>query len=82
MTSAALPLLRCHSLRMSGLKRMRILFWLCCRGYNTDIERRKAQDMDGVRLLSLPDFCELLRWGIIMGVSPATQSYSSGLAGK
>ncbi len=27
--------------------------------------------MDGVRLLSLMDFCELLRWGIIMGVSPS-----------
>ena len=38
--------------------------------------------MDGVRLLSLPDFCELLRWGIIMGVSPATHSNGSDLAGN
>ena len=25
--------------------------------------------MSGIRVLSLTDFCELLRWGIIMGVS-------------
>ena len=42
--------------------------WLACRGYNTDTERRRAQQMEGVQLLSLSKFCELLRWGIIMGV--------------
>ena len=38
-------------------------------GYNTEEERAAAAALPGVRLLSLPDFCELLRWGVVMGVS-------------
>jgi hypothetical protein len=38
-------------------------------GYNTEEERAAAAALPGVRLLSLPDFCELLRWGVLMGVS-------------
>lgn len=30
--------------------------------------------MKGVQLLSLTDFCELLRWGIIMGVRCSPRS--------
>lgn len=38
-------------------------------GYNTEEERAAAAALPGVRLLALPDFCELLRWGVVMGVS-------------
>ena len=57
---------------------------LSCRGYNTQEERRRAQHMSGVQLLSLTGFCELLRWGIIMGVDdgcePTMEEVAAGVA--
>lgn len=38
-------------------------------GYNTAEERAAAARLPGVRLLSRPQFLELLRWGVVMGVS-------------
>lgn len=39
-----------------------------CRGYSTQAEKEAAQDTKGVRLISLNEFQELLKWGIMMGV--------------
>ena len=40
----------------------------CCRGYNLPHERAAAAATPGVRLLTLGQGCELLKWGIIMEV--------------
>jgi hypothetical protein len=40
-------------------------------GYNTPEERQAAAALPGVRVISLPEFCELLRWGIVMQASRA-----------
>ena len=45
--------------------------YLASWGYCTDEERAAAARLPGVRLLTLPQFCELLRWGVVMGVSCA-----------
>lgn len=37
-------------------------------GYNTPQERAAAAALPGVRLLTRPQFCELLRWGVVMEV--------------
>lgn len=38
-------------------------------GYNTAEERAAAARLPGVRLLSRPQFVELLRWGVVMEAS-------------
>lgn len=43
--------------------------YLASWGYCTDEERAAAARLPGVRVLALPQFCELLRWGVVMGVS-------------
>lgn len=42
--------------------------WLADWGYNTAEERAAAAALPGVRLLSRPQFCELLKWGVVMEV--------------
>ncbi|KAL4448327.1 hypothetical protein ABPG75_005546 [Micractinium tetrahymenae] len=42
--------------------------WLADWGYNTPEERAAAAALPGVRLLSRPQFCELLKWGVVMEV--------------
>ena len=44
--------------------------WLADWGYNTPEERERAAagQLPGVRVITLPQFCELLRWGVISGV--------------
>ncbi|KAL3150803.1 hypothetical protein ABBQ32_000564 [Trebouxia sp. C0010 RCD-2024] len=37
-------------------------------GYSTQAEKEAAKDTKGVRLISLTEFQELLKWGILMGV--------------
>ena len=41
----------------------------CCRGYSTEAEKEAAKNTKGVRLINLTEFQELLKWGILMGVS-------------
>eukprot|EP00873_Tetraselmis_striata_P033143 jgi/Tetstr1/453407/TSEL_040389.t1 len=36
-------------------------------GYNTEDERAEARAA-GIRVLSLEECCELLKWGVLMGV--------------
>ena len=38
------------------------------RGYNTEEERQAAAKSPGIKVLTLPQCCELLKWGIIMEV--------------
>lgn len=38
------------------------------RGYNTEAERTEARQA-GIRVLGLEQCCELLKWGMVMGVS-------------
>ncbi|KAH7624073.1 hypothetical protein NADE_008885 [Nannochloris sp. 'desiccata'] len=42
-------------------------------GYNTEEERAAAAKLPGVRVITLPQFCELLRFGIIMEVDDGCQ---------
>jgi hypothetical protein len=51
-----------------------------CRGYNLPHERQAAAALPGVRLLTLPQCCELLRWGIIMEVRPSSGTWHSAPA--
>ncbi|KAI3426337.1 hypothetical protein D9Q98_008710 [Chlorella vulgaris] len=55
-------------------------------GYNTPEERQAAAQLPGVRLLALPEFCELLRWGIVMrvddGCEPTAEEVAAGLNGS
>lgn len=54
--------------------------WLADWGYNTEGERAAAAALPGVRLLSRPQFCELLKWGVVMEVGGWAGFV--GLAGK
>lgn len=47
--------------------------YLASWGYNTAEERVAAAELPGVRVLALPQFCELLRFGIVMGVDDGCQ---------
>ena len=47
--------------------------YLASWGYNTDAERAEASEIPGIRIITLPQFCELLRFGIIMGVDDGCQ---------
>ncbi len=38
------------------------------RGYSTPEEKAAAQQLDGVRSITLKQFNELLKWGLIAGV--------------
>jgi len=42
-------------------------------GYNTHEERAAAAKLRGVRVITLPQFCELLCFGIIMEVDDRCQ---------
>ena len=42
-------------------------------GYNTEDERAAAAELPGVRVITLSQFCELLRFGIIMEVDDGCQ---------
>ena len=52
------------------------LHWCSCwhssrsllyRGYCTDEEKEEAETIEGVRSITLPQFNELVKWGILMG---------------
>ena len=43
------------------------------RGYNTEAEREAAADLPGVRSISLEQFNELVKFGILMGVDDGCQ---------
>jgi hypothetical protein len=47
--------------------------YLAAWGYNTEEERAAAANLPGVRVITLPQFCELLRFGIIMEVDDGCQ---------
>ena len=72
-TGAGVPCSRRHRRRQVGL----CISCCCCRwklyladwGYNTAEERAAAARLPGVRLLSRPQFLELLRWGVVMEAS-------------
>lgn len=55
----------------SRLDARRWRLYLADWGYNTPEERAAAAELPGVRVISLPEFFELLRWGIVMQVSRA-----------
>lgn len=59
---AALPL-------QPELRPSRWKLYLADWGYNTADERAAAAKLPGVRLLSRPQFVELLRWGVVMEAS-------------
>ncbi len=40
-----------------------------CRGYNTKHEQSQARHVQGLLTINLKQFAELLRWGMVMGVS-------------
>ena len=52
-------------------------------GYCTDGERASAAELPGVRPLALPQFLELLRWGVVMGVDdgcePTAEEAAAGV---
>lgn len=66
--------------------RCRWKLYLADWGYNTPEERQAAAQLPGVRLLALPEFCELLRWGIVMrvddGCEPTAEEVVAGLNGS
>lgn len=72
-TRAGGPRSRRHCPRRVGLCisccRCRWKLYLADWGYNTPEERAAAAQLPGVRLLSRPQFLELLRWGMVMEVS-------------
>lgn len=41
---------------------------IACRGYSTAQEKEAAKTTQGVRVITLQEFNELLQWGILMGV--------------
>ena len=41
---------------------------IACRGYSTAQEKEAAKSTQGVRVITLQEFNELLQWGILMGV--------------
>jgi len=51
----------------------RFNLYLAAWGYNTPEERQAAAKLPGVRVISLQQFCELLKFGIIMGVNDGCQ---------
>lgn len=52
----------------------RYSLYLAAWGYNTAEERAAAaKELPGVRVITLPQFCELLRFGIVMGVDDGCQ---------
>jgi hypothetical protein len=51
----------------------RYSLYLAAWGYNTEEERAAAAALPGVRVITLPQFCELLRFGIIMEVDDGCQ---------
>lgn len=51
----------------------RYQFYLASWGYCTTEEIDRAKGMPGVRVISLEDFCELLRFGIVMNVHDGCQ---------
>lgn len=51
----------------------RYCLYLAGWGYNTPEERAEAAELPGVRVITLPQFCELLRFGIIMEVDDGCQ---------
>lgn len=56
---------------------------MCCRGYNTAAERKQAKATPGIRLLSRPQFLEVLKWGVVMGVDdgcePTAEEVAAGV---
>lgn len=52
-------------------------------GYNTAAERKQAKATPGIRLLSRPQFLELLKWGVVMGVDdgcePTAEEVAAGV---
>lgn len=53
--------------------RSRYKLYLADWGYNTAEERRAASQLPGVKLLTLEQFCELLRFQLVMGVNDGCQ---------
>jgi len=43
------------------------------RGYSTEAEKEAAQRLDGVRSITLEQFNELVKFGILMGVDDGCQ---------
>lgn len=54
-----------------------------CRGYCTREEREAAKRVAGVRVIGVGQFCELLRFGLMMGVDdgcePTPEEVQAGL---
>ena len=72
VASASCPLLQLPAL-LSSPESARLFFrwklYLADWGYNTPDEQAAAAKLPGVRLLSRPQFLELLRWGVVMEAS-------------
>lgn len=77
--SASMPILLCAagpeivlSAEIAGSRN----FVYDCRGYNTEEERQAAAKSPGIKVLTLPQCCELLKWGIIMEVHTSVETSS------
>lgn len=53
--------------------RARYSLYLASWGYCTEEDKKEAAAAPGVRVITLPQFCELLKFGIIMGVDDGCQ---------
>ncbi|GAB4817350.1 hypothetical protein N2152v2_004396 [Parachlorella kessleri] len=73
-----------HQSDLAGRWRLHFATW----GYSTEAERTAVAQgaLPGVRPLGLPQFCELLRWGVVMGVDdgcePTAEEVEQGVAGS
>ena len=73
-----------HQSDLAGRWRLYFATW----GYSTEAERAAVARgaLPGVRPLGLPQFCELLRWGVVMGVDdgcePTAEEVEQGVAGS
>jgi hypothetical protein len=65
----------------ADLRRYRL--YLADWGYCTEQEKLAARAMRGVTVLELPQFRELLKWGIVMGVDdgcePTPEEVAAGV---
>lgn len=56
---------------------------VCIRGYCTREEKAEAAHTPGIRVIGLSQFCELLRFGLLMGVDdgcePTPEEVQAGL---
>lgn len=54
-------------------------FMLACRGYSTPKEKEAAKTMQGLKVITLQQFNELLQWGILMGVCDTSPPSCAGV---